>query len=348
MESETMTTTMIQGKEYPVGLRDKKNWEKHTTPDQRNNPNFKTSFGDGLKEKYDTIPERPEGDNYRDKVRRLALAKRIEVETEFLDKYKDNIDEKSMKKYRADIDKLREDLDNVGKTELDKKLPNIPMGKNTHKTNVEGFVYGKTKINIQKGVLDGDDSIQMLRQRLETVWNALPDSDRDIIKTFNVKKSLKRKRGGTTRNGSWNPNTKSLNMNLKNGGVEKTFFHELGHAKWYDMKDKKPEAVKKFIETFKTIGTSPTEYSESYRRHAVKTERYYMDKQRRIERHRSLTPEEREIIRISNERAKDLYENESHAELNAYVMGFLPNNKITADEASMNKLLDAYKEMWDL
>ena len=43
---------------------------------------------------------------------------------------------------------------------------------------------------------------------------------------------------------------------------------------------------------------------------------------------------------------KDIYQNETHSELNAYVMGELPERLITANKKNMTALLNAYKELW--
>jgi hypothetical protein len=55
--SSKFTTTIIQGKPVTVSLRDKKNWEKHTTEDQRNNLDFETSFSNGLIKTSDTLDQ---------------------------------------------------------------------------------------------------------------------------------------------------------------------------------------------------------------------------------------------------------------------------------------------------
>jgi hypothetical protein len=287
--------------------------------------------------------ERPQGKNYRDEARRTILGTKLRVETEFLEKIIETYPEYYVKALQEEINQVKSDLENVGKTELEKKLPFMPMGKNSHTKSTNGFVHGNTKINIRKDVV-GHDMVRFL-ERAKSVWNALPDSDRDLVKTLNIKKSTSR---GKIRSGSWNSETKTLNLNLKANFVEKTLYHELGHAKWTMKKEKSPEKIKKFMESVKETGISLTKYSESYRGHARRVEMLYMRKQMSIERTRSLTPEEREIIRIVNVRAKDLYENETHAELNAYAMGFMPPERIIAGDASTKKLMNAYNEVWEL
>jgi len=48
---------VVQGQTVTVGLREKKSWEQHTTEEQRNNPNFKTAYGDQIIEKSKSLGE---------------------------------------------------------------------------------------------------------------------------------------------------------------------------------------------------------------------------------------------------------------------------------------------------
>ena len=351
------TTTTSTGAKYDEWLAKQKDKPKPSPPttDVNRNDFFEKARlvrEEKMKGVVDAPPappeERPQGLNYREEARRATLGTRIRVEQEFLDSVKDKLPDFKVDEIQKEIDGVKTEFNNVGKSDSEKKLPFIPMGKNSHTKSIGGFVYGKTKVKIQKAVSGDEPLMIMLRERAKSVWNNLPDADRDLVETLNIKKSTKRKSGGNIRNGSWNPESKSLNINLQGSGVERTFYHELGHSKWTEMKAKNPEKVKKFTETFKEIGIAPTKYSESWKGRARKVERSFMEKQMRIERTRSLTPEEREIIRISNVRAKDIYENESHAELNAYAMGYMEKKRIIVRDETMVKLLNAYKEMNDL
>ncbi len=60
-DMKDVITTRVQGKDVVVGLRDKKNWEKHTTAEQREDKDFQTKFSDGLKDKNDQNFETPYG-----------------------------------------------------------------------------------------------------------------------------------------------------------------------------------------------------------------------------------------------------------------------------------------------
>lgn len=51
-EMKDAITTRVQGKDIVVGLREKKNWEKHTAKEPRNDPNFETQYGKNLIDKY--------------------------------------------------------------------------------------------------------------------------------------------------------------------------------------------------------------------------------------------------------------------------------------------------------
>ena len=55
-----------------------------------------------------------------------------------------------------------------------------------------------------------------------------------------------------------------------------------------------------------------------------------------------------EVLKNNRISAEDLYHNEIHSELNAYAMGSLLTRDISTSKENMAKLLNAYKEMWDL
>lgn len=248
------------------------------------------------------------------------------------------------------IDKLKEMRDNVEKDDAELGLPHIPMGKNTHTKSKDGYVYNKTKIMIQDSVKD-DMAINLLQERVKSMWNSLPDDMRDSVDRLMIKKSKATTRARKWQGGRWEDETKTIyiNINTRTSDIDHNFYHEIGHGRWHQMKKSNPEKIQKFIETMKEIGSAPTPYAQSYsmiKERNIDSERIYRAK---MARGNFVIPAKAEKIMEKNRRnAEDLYQNESHSELNAYVMGALPNSALKAKKEIMTKLLNAYKEMWDL
>ncbi len=382
----TLVTTMIQGKDVVVGLRDKKNWEQHTTQQQREDPAFSTSYGDNLKSKEPSetpktsspvetpkvevpnipqdipstnkpIEDRPSGKNYRIEAMRALLTDRIASEDKFIDFYikQSGIDEGSEKAkgLRKAVDGLRDKLANVEKND-NPNLPHIPMGKNTHVKSTKGFIHGgsmsDTVIKIQSG-MEGEPAFNLLNDQLKSAWNNLPDEHRNLVKTLHVKRSRAGYgRGGKA--GSFNGDKGDLIINIstsKSADVVSTLYHEIGHAKWHKAKIDNPEGVEKFIEGMKALGTAPTKYSESYRNFERVNHRSENDYRRNMKRGGFPINEKNESTLQKNaKRAKTLYYNESHSELNSYAMGTLPKDRIIVTDSMMTKCLNVYKEMYGL
>lgn len=278
------------------------------------------------------------------------LKDRIESETKFVDIYKIkkglSEDDKTVKILRRDIDNLRIQLEDIDSND-NENLPHIPMGSNTHTKSKDNFVYGKTKIKLNPAVKDNIHHM-LLVDRARSIWNALPDDVRDLVGELRIQKG----RGGRSwNNGKWNRLTKQLTLNIndKSKNIEHTVYHEIGHARWYDKKEKDIEKVNKFSEEIKKIGISLTAYSESYRKYKW-TNRNNEDNYRLKMRRAGLqVPEEAEkILKDNRDRADTLYQNECHSEINSYVMGHTPNTRIVASEEQTKRLLIAYKELWNL
>jgi hypothetical protein len=224
------------------------------------------------------------------------------------------------------------------------------MKPNTHTKNTNGFIHDKTKISIQKAVIDNPGS-SMMSDRVKSSWNALPDEHRNLVDKLIVKQSRAVK-SHNWRGGSYNATTKTLTVNLNSraqGNIEHNFYHEIGHARWHEINQKSPEKITKFREQMKNIGIAPTHYAESYRdaknRNDV-SERNYREKMRRGG--HPISPMAEEILSANRKSQESIYHNESHSELNAYVLGNLPKNKILASPETMKKLLNAYKELHGL
>jgi len=248
------------------------------------------------------------------------------------------------------IDKLKEMRTNVEKDDAKLGLPNIPMGKNTHTKSKDGYIYNKTKIMVQDAVKD-DMAINLLQERVQSMWNSLPDDMRDSVDRLMIKKSKATSRSTKWQGGRWEDDTKTIyiNINSRTSDIDHNFYHEIGHGRWHQMRKSNPEKIQKFIETMKEIGSAPTPYAQSYsmiKEKNAENERIYRTK---MARDNFVIPAKAEKILEKNRRnAEDLYQNESHSELNAYAMGALPSFALKAKKETMEKLLNAYKEMWDL
>ena len=366
-EEITYATTVVQGMEYPVGKAVKNNWEKHTTREQRSDPNFATSFSDSIKNAYQSkgkpeqkepeikieepvAPEdRPQGPNYRIESGKALLEMKIKSESEIVERLKERPDLADM------IPPLQEQIDN-NKTKLEnllkedpKDLPYIPMGKNTHTEHTEGMVHSdKTTIRIQKKVLS-EPAFAVGHKIITTMWNNLPDDVRDKVTTLKIQRSLGE---GQYKGGSFDQFSGTLILNINKTGIESLehhFYHEIGHVKYDNMKHDKPEAVKKWIETCRKIGIAPTRYAEGHRGKYIKT----MNDNNRYRRQQErfgipLTEEEKTIMEHNEYLTKDIYENEIHSEMNAHAMGNLPLDVMSYGREFTNKYLDAYKELEEL
>jgi len=313
---------------------------------------IKTKKSDTLDTYLIPKPEdRPSGKNYRIESKKAMLEGRIKSEVTFIEKIKakGELPQERIKELEEEIDKVRKQI--LTLEEEDKKLglPNIPMGKNTHTKNRDGYVFNKTRINVQLNVKN-DLVTNMLQARVQGMWNSLPDDVRDMVRTFNVKQS--RSTGRTWRGGSYNHELKAVHINISvraTNAIAHDFFHEIGHLKWDNLKDKNPEKIQKFIEKQKEIGVSPTAYSGAY----IIIKQKNDEKERKYRRAMGsreipISPKGELILEQNRKTSEDLYQNEIHSELNAYAMGSLPTKLITASKEEMTELLNAYKELWDL
>ena len=254
-----------------------------------------------------------------------------------------------IERLRPTIEKLKALRDNVEKTDAELGLPDIPMGENTHIKQKDGYVYNKTKIFVQSDIKN-DIAGNLLQKRVKGMWNSLPDDVRDIIGELKIKKSTAK--GKKYQGGRYDNFTKILTMNINDATPDHlghNFFHEIGHAKWHDLQEKNSEKVAKFIQKQKEIGWAPTKYSQSYSLTKIKNEDNEKRYRERMKRGGFIISRKGEEILIRNRKtSEDLYQNEIHAELNAYVMGMIPQELITAPKKVMVELLDSYKELWGL
>jgi len=224
------------------------------------------------------------------------------------------------------------------------------MGKNTHKIGKEGFANNKTNIRVEPAIKE-DFAVNLLYERIKGMWNALPDDVRDSIGNLILKKSKASGRGSKWQGGRWIDETRTVIMNLHKhtADVDHNFYHEVGHSRWHRMKETNPEKVQEFIKKQKEIGQAPTKYAQSYsliKRKNEENERKYVSDMKR--KGFILTDKAKERLYMNRISSEDLYQNEIHSELNAYAMGALGANKLSAPKEKMVELLNSYKEMWDL
>lgn len=357
---------MVQGQTVTVGLREKKSWEKNTTEEQRNDPNFKTQYGNQIIEKSKSLgdppkeepkveiqkpdppSERPQGKNYRIE----AMKNKLEKHLEWLKDYKEQMIERygsepvytEMVNKRINVaeDKLKNIETNTS------GLPFMPMGKNTHTKERLGFVFNKTTIKV---ATSSDPNIQMSLNLIQSCWNNLPDDVRDNIKILNIKKSRAGRFATKFQGGKWDNKKGELTLNIHPSSpeVEHDFYHEVGHSRWHSLQKKNPEKVKKFGERVKAIGRAPTKYAESYKRIHAQTVAKYADYERKMKmRGMPITERNKKVMETNLKITEDLYENEIHSELNAYAMGELPDRLIITSEGRTKELLKAYNEMWEI
>ena len=298
------------------------------------------------------IPEelRPSGENYRVEAEKARLRDKISSETEFIDTYKDRLSSDQVKGISDQIEQYKKDLDNVDVNDKKLNLPNIPMKANTHTKNTEGFIHDKSKITLQKAVKESPGT-KLMSDRVKSAWNNLPDEHRNLVDNLVIKKSRAVK-SRSYNGGSWNRDTKTLTLNLNSRSqdmIEHNFYHEIGHARYSDMKNKSPEKIEVFSNKVKELGLAPTFYSQGYKnaeRDNDESERKYRSDMKRGG--FTVNGLAEEILEKNKRNAIDLYQNEAHSELNSYVLGNLPKKKISVSPESMTKLLNAYKELHEL
>lgn len=300
--------------------------------------------------------ERPQGDNYRTKAMKNKLESHLKIlkeqRQELTDKYSGRAGlEDALKSLDTNVDLIKKDLADIDNMKRKVDLPNIPMGKNTHtnKTN-DGFVYNKSRIKVDPKLKENMGLKQQLAV-IQSGWNDLPDDVRDIVKTLNIKMSRASGRS-SIRGGSWVDSRGELVLNIhKRTGMSAMhhFYHEIGHARFHKIQTDQPEKVKKFEEQVRKIGKAPTKYAESYK-HAVDRE---SDWQRRKIKQITrggipLSDKNKKILEQRTEAIRNIYENETHSELNAYAMGELSDSDIIVVNDTMKGLLNAYKELWGI
>jgi len=287
--------------------------------------------------------------NYRIEAKKAMLAGRIKAETEFIEKIKGQLTPERIKELEGSVDVIRDRMSKVEEEDKKLGLPHIPMGKNTHTKNKDGYVYNKTNIKLQAGVKE-DLVSNMMQERIKGMWNSLPDHTRDLVKNLVIKRSTAK--GAHWQGGRWVDETRTviINMHQKtHTNLDHNFFHEIGHARWHELKRTNPEKVKKFRERQKEIGFSPTAYSRSYLLIKEKNDDTEANYRRKMAKGGFVISQKGEE-RLDQNRvaAEDLYHNEIHSELNAYAMGTISKEYLTAPKDKMIQLLNAYKEMWDI
>ena len=294
---------------------------------------------------------RPSGKNYRVE----AMTDKINNHIAFLEAQRkvlinDEFGKNLVPDMNIRINRAKSVLANIASDEKKSGLPHIPMGKNTHTKNTKGFVHGgKARIKIDPNINEDEETVRQL-DLVQSIWNSLPDDVRDGIEILNLKKSRATK-SRTIQGGSWHERTKELILNLhpQSRDVEHDMYHEIGHKRWHQLQKENPEKVEKFIQAQKKVGFAPTRYAQSYlnihQRTLAKIDRFVASNKRLG---LPISAKSARNIEQNKKVTADLYQNEIHSELNAYVMGELPERLIIASKARMTGLLNAYKELWDI
>jgi len=295
--------------------------------------------------------DRPSGKNYRIEAKKALLDSRIESETEFIEQHMDQLKNmpERLEDLKKSIDLIKKTRDNIEKEDAELGLPHIPMGNNTHTKNKDGYVFNKTNVKVQTNVKN-DLVYNLLQKRIKGMWNSLPDDTRDLVDNLVIKKSTAK--GTHWQGGRWDDRTRTIIINMHektSSNLDHNFFHEVGHARWHDLKRNNPEKIQKFRDKQEDIGIAPTAYAQSYlhmNERNNKTEATYRRKMAKGG--WTISQKGEDVLKRNRESAEGLYHNEIHSELNAYAMGVLNKRSIIAPKEKMTKLLNAYKEMWDL
>lgn len=273
----------------------------------------------------------------------------INVQKEFIEKHRHQLNKESVAGVEKEIKKLEKELSEI---KDDPNLPFIPMKPNTHTKNVKGFVHSdNTKVTVTPDLLKNPVT-NIITNYVKGAWNALPDEERDLVKKLKIIKS-KARMSSTYRGGSWDPREDVLTIfiNPRSGfkAVTQNLFHEIGHGKWWNMKKNNPEKIEEFKRRFKELGSkAPTEYAESYKRIAdkqLKRERNFLAW--KMKHNVAVEPWEQKRLDENRDLAGDLYENESHSELNAHVLGWLRKDVIVSEKV-LKEYVNMYKEVYDL
>lgn len=273
----------------------------------------------------------------------------INVQKEFIEKHRNQLNKESVAGVEKEIKKLEKEFSEI---KDDPSLPFIPMKPNTHTNNVNGFVHGNnTKVTVTPDLLKNPVT-NIITNYVKGAWNALPDEERDLVKKLKIIKS-KARMSSRYRGGSWDPREDVLTIfiNPRSGfkAVTQNLFHEIGHGKWWNMKKNNPEKIEEFKRRFKELGSkAPTEYAESYKRIAdlqLTRERKFLAS--KAKQNSPIEPWEQARLDENRELTGELYENESHSELNAHVLGWLRKDVIVSEKV-LKEYVNMYKEVYDL
>ena len=83
-----------------------------------------------------------------------------------------------LKTLSVSIEKLKKQLETVEKDDKELGLPNIPMGKNTHKIGKDGFANNKTKIGVRPPIigsrLEASSFFRAMNIRIKPIENVPP------------------------------------------------------------------------------------------------------------------------------------------------------------------------------
>ena len=248
-------------------------------------------------------------------------------------------------------------------------------GKKTS-SNIEGFKSNNTDITIyfKDDYRFKLEDVNVQIETIRLVWNELSDEVRDMVKQLKIDDGSNMK--DTSLAGSWLPYKNFVGKPNIDGGVltikigqyktiddiKATMTHEIGHVKYCELLDTKPEKVKEW-ENFAKNKTPPTSYSK-YHRDVWKNKIKKLEEEKNLgfkvehnidgypHAYIAMTVEERKKLLTTNAEIREkMYYNELHSEVHMYMIGHR-HKKIKSKTGkitnTMEKFAKAYKDLHDL
>ena len=244
--------------------------------------------------------------------------------------------------------------------------PLLPLGKNTHPHDPRGWrnnqvtdiILHEPKANEWPSTRESHLKQQEL---VKTLWNQLPDDERDMLKTFEMApiETSDDWRAGITM-GYYSDENKKVwlgTMNdLSSQDLRGTFIHEMAHAKWREFEKKNPEKIEQFVKDVKGFPSS-SKYSKW---HVTKI-KYYEKADKKWKKTRDwaisnnswgeLAEKTYEVVQRNMKIFRNTYYSELHSELQMHVMGATKQEGKKGERKIPNNLktsIKAYKRLHDI
>jgi hypothetical protein len=299
---------------------------------------------------------------------RDQLVKRIQPESQEYAPFEKVSDEDRGKRWqnkemRAQIEKVEQRMKDMSPIE---GAPILPRGKNTHPHDPRGFRNNQTtNIRVYEPKANDPPYAREVHRRqvetLKTMWNELPDEERDSIKEFEIAPvDMEDYTGGGITMGYFEPATNKVWLGTTRHSdtqeIRGTFVHEIAHSRWHAIKDKNPEKIKQFMEDVKGFPSS-SKYSKY---HASKI-KYYNKKVARWEKAKAFAvpnaswgekaEKTYQTVQKNMKFFTETYYNELHSELQMHVMGMTKQEGKKGSRKipkSLTTSIKAYKRLHDI